>query len=172
MMRKLLTGLAIVFGSVSVGWAHHPFSSEYDANKPVTLTGTVSSVSWSDPHVHISMDAKDANGANATWTLEGASPGTLEKSGWKSTTLKQGDQITAMAYRSLDGSNTVSARTITLPNGRNMVISDAAEDGGPQPGTSTTTSALPQTASNNTLIGLLGLGAIGAALAMRRLRMN
>jgi len=166
-MRKLLTGLAILLGSVSIALAHHPFSSEYDANKPVTLTGTVSSVDWKMPHVNVKMNAPDDSGKNMTWTLEGANPGTLESKGWKSTTIKAGDRITAKGYRALDGSTTISARSVSLPNGRTMVISDAQEDGGPQPeGASTAT--LPSTASNTTTIGLLGLMALGAVLALRK----
>jgi hypothetical protein len=113
-MRKLLTGLAILLGSVSIVLAHHPFSSEYDANKPVTLTGTVSSVDWKIPHVNVKMDAPNDSGKNMTWTLEGASSATLESKGWKNTTIKTGDRITAKGYRALDGSTTVSARSVSL----------------------------------------------------------
>ena len=71
------------------------------------------------------MDAPDDSGKNMTWTLEGASSATLESKGWKSTTIKAGDRITAKGYRALDGSTTVSARSVSLSNGRTMVISDA-----------------------------------------------
>ena len=167
-MRKSLTGLMILLGSVSIGLAHHPFSGEFDANKPVTLTGTVTSVEWNAPHTYIHMDATDASGKAVSWKLEGATSSTLEQHGWARTMVKKGDRITAMAYRALDGSNTGSARSITLANGRTMAISDAAEDGGPQP----EGVALPSTASNAPLIGLIGLVSIAAAFSLRKLRTN
>src|SRR6266481_3670024 len=120
-MRNGLTKTLIMLGLAALPLpllAHHPFSSEFDANKPVTLTGTVTSVEWKAPHVNVMMEAKDDTGKTVSWKLEGATPGTLQKHGWKSTTLQKGSQITAMAYRALDGSNTVSARSVTLPDGR------------------------------------------------------
>jgi len=166
-MRKLLTGLAFLLGSVSIALAHHPFSSEYDANKPVTLTGTVSSVDWKTPHVNVKIDAPDDSGKNMTWTLEGASSTALESKGWNRTAIKTGDRITVKGYRALDGSTMVSARSVSLPSGRTMVISDAQEDGGPQPG-GESSATLPSTASNTATIGLLGLLALGSALALRK----
>src|SRR5439155_9843872 len=107
-------------GLASVGLAHHPFSSEFDASKPVTITGTVSRIEWTAPHVYVFMDSKDVNGKTASWKLEGANPNTLEGNGWKSAMLKKGDRITAMAFRAMDGSNLVSARSIKLANGRTL----------------------------------------------------
>src|SRR6476660_4665378 len=67
--------------------AHQQFSSEFDANKPVTLTGTVTSVDWSDPHVNVFMDVAGVNGRTENWKLEGASNKTLERNGWTRTMI-------------------------------------------------------------------------------------
>jgi hypothetical protein len=166
-MRKTTTGLLfMMLASTSIVLAHHAFSSEFDANKTVTLTGKVDSVDWKSPHVRIQIDAEQPGEKTTDWQLEGADPSTLEKHGWSSTTIKKGDRITAKGYGALDGSKLISARTITLASGRNMVISDAAEDGGPAAEGST---SLPKTSTNIGLIGLLGLGAVGAALTLRKL---
>ena len=168
-MRNRLRLMLITLGLAAVSLpilAHHPFSSEFDANKPVTLTGTVTAVDWNAPHVNISADVKNASGQATNWKFEGANPDTLTPNGWNSITVKKGDTVTFHAYRAKDGSNFASARSVTLANGRTMVISDAQEDGGPAADTQTT--SLPSTASNVPLIGLAGLLALLGAFTARR----
>lgn len=159
--------LVLVLGAASLPLlAHHQFSSEYDANKPVTLTGTVTRVDWAAPHVNISMDAKTADGKTEQWKLEAATPSTLTQHGWSSTSVKNGDTITVNGYRALDGSNTASARSITLADGRAMPAADPAEDGGPQ-GERVAADTLPRTASWGPTFGLAGFLAIAGALGLR-----
>ena len=168
-MRNKLRLMLISLGLASVSLpvlAHHPFSSEFDANKPVTLTGTVTNVDWNTPHVNITADVKNAGGQATNWKFEGADPGSLSPKGWSSNTVKKGDTVTFHAYRAKDGSNFASARSVTLANGRTMVISDAQEDGGPAADTQTT--SLPSTASSAPLVGLIGVIALFGALAARK----
>lgn len=162
-LRRILMSLGLAAVSLPV-LAHHPFSSEFDSNKPVTLTGSVTNVDWSAPHVNITADVKDTGGKITSWKFEGANPDTLTPRGWSATTVKKGDTITFRAYRASDGSNFASARSVTLANGRTMNISDAQEDGGP----SAETAPLPSTASNAPLVGLIGLMALFGAFAVRQ----
>jgi hypothetical protein len=83
-----LLGAALM---ASPAFAHHPFSSEFDANAPVHLTGKVARVDWTNPHVTIHIT--EAAG-NRNWTLEAAGPGDLTRKGCSRDSVKVGDQIT------------------------------------------------------------------------------
>jgi Family of unknown function (DUF6152) len=109
--------------------AHHPFASQFDAAAPVHLTGKVTRVEWSNPHVKIHMIAGTAAG-DQDWTLEAAGPAELGRKGWTRNTLKAGDQITVDGYRAKSESTTAAARTIELPGGRTLSSADD-KDGGP-----------------------------------------
>src|SRR4051794_5240304 len=83
--------------------AHHPFSAQYDQDKPVTVTGTVTKVEWSNPHPHIFMDVKDENGGMKNWDFELGGLKKLRDFGWKKDTVKSGDQITVNGWKARDG---------------------------------------------------------------------
>lgn len=112
-------------------FAHHPFSSEFDANKPMTLTGTVTKVDWAGPHAYIYMNAMNESGKTQEWKLEAASPEYLTMHGMKETTFKAGEKITVNAYRATSEQNVASARIVTTANGKKMQVADPSEDGGP-----------------------------------------
>ncbi len=120
-------GLLIAAGPA---FAHHPFDSEFDVQAPVTLTGMVTTLDWTDPHVVIHVDVKDTSGQTRNWNLETGSLAEMEKNGWTKTTLKQGDQITVQGYRAKSEPYVASARMIELPGRKKL--SSAASDGGPQ----------------------------------------
>ena len=72
-------------------WAHHSFGAEYDANKPVTVTGVITQVEWMNPHCYIHLDVKDEKGQVANWKFEGYPPNALYRTGWKKdVTIKPG----------------------------------------------------------------------------------
>jgi hypothetical protein len=111
--------------------AHHPFASEFDANAPVILTGKVTRVEWTDPHVLLHVAVNDPGGQTRNWSLEAASPAALEKKGWTKTMLKEGDQITVRGYRAKSEPFTGAARSIELPGGKKLPSGDD-DDGGPK----------------------------------------
>jgi hypothetical protein len=111
--------------------AHHPFSSEFDAQAPVTLSGTVTKVDWSDPHVSVMIDSNGPNNQTQAWNLELASPSTLMGKGWNQETLKQGQTITVKGYRAKSEPFHATARMIQLPGGKEMSSADD-NDGGPK----------------------------------------
>src|SRR5436189_5630747 len=83
--------------------AHHSFGAEYDANKPITLTGTVTKVEWTNPHSFFYLDVIDASGKVVNWKLEGFPPNVLYRTGWKKdVTIKQGDEITVTGWHARD----------------------------------------------------------------------
>jgi hypothetical protein len=110
MMFAALT-LAVAAAPV---YAHHSFAAEFDAEKPVKLTGTVTKVEWTNPHAWIYIDVTDDAGKVANWAWELGSPTSLVRLGWTRNSLKVGTSVTFEGSRARDGSNTANARSVTL----------------------------------------------------------
>jgi hypothetical protein len=111
--------------------AHHSFAAEYDANKPVKITGTVTKVEWMNPHARFYVDVKDSDGKVNNWNFElGAIP-VLLKQGWRKDSLKAGDQVTVEGARAKDGSMTANARSVVLPDGRHVLAGSSGGDAAP-----------------------------------------
>jgi hypothetical protein len=100
--------------------AHHSFAAEYDANKPVTVSGTVTKFEWTNPHAWLYVDATDESGKVTSWSFEMGSPNGLLHRGWRRMELQPGDQVTLEGYRAKDGSNVANLRTATMPDGRKL----------------------------------------------------
>jgi hypothetical protein len=111
-----LTGLGLLL-TAAPAMAHHSFAAEYDSNNLITLTGVITRVDWTNPHMYIHIDVKDAAGKVASWSLEGYPPNTLKRTGFARASLKEGDTITITAYKSKDGSNTAAGREVTFSDG-------------------------------------------------------
>ena len=86
----------------------------------VTVKGTVTGLSWSNPHVEIFVDAREENGNVEKWTVGGPSPSRLTDSGLNKNVLKPGDIITAVGYRATDGTRLLRTETIALSNGQTL----------------------------------------------------
>jgi Family of unknown function (DUF6152) len=100
--------------------AHHAFSSEYDENKLVKVSGTVTEFKWTNPHAWLYVDGRDESGQIARWSFEMGSPNGLLHRGWRKGELTKGDQVTIDGYCAKDGSRLANARTVTLPDGRKL----------------------------------------------------
>jgi len=110
-------------------FAHHPFAQEFDWKKPVTLTGTVMKIEWTNPHALVSIDARDASGATTTWALELGSPKVLEANyRWAENLMKTGDNISVDGWLASDGQNRVSAKTLKLADGRELFAASSFFD--------------------------------------------
>ena len=111
--------------------AHHSFAAEYDANKPMTLKGTVSKVEWMNPHARFYVDVKDDKGVVTTWNLELASPNVLVRSGWTRKSLNVGDEVTVEGSLAKDGSKMANARVVSLADGRRVFAGSSGGDAAP-----------------------------------------
>jgi hypothetical protein len=107
--------------------AHHSFTAEYDAAKPVTLTGAVTKVEWMNPHARFYIDVKDDAGAVTNWELELGSPNALMRLGWTRNSLKQGEVVTVEGSLAKDGSKLANARKVTLADGRKVFAGSAID---------------------------------------------
>lgn len=101
--------------------AHHSFSAQYDSEKVVNLSGTVTNIEWQNPHVYLYIDVEGANGEIQEWALEMGAPAVLTRTlGWTRSTLQIGDQIKVEGRAARDGSNLANARTVTLASGEQL----------------------------------------------------
>jgi hypothetical protein len=108
--------------------AHHAFTSEFDATKPVKLRGTVTKVELINPHSWIHIDVKDPGGKVISWAIEGGTPNTLFRLGINKNSLAIGTELLVDGYQAKDGSNKANGRDITFTDGRKVFI------GGSSPG--------------------------------------
>jgi Family of unknown function (DUF6152) len=111
--------------------AHHSFAAEYDENKLITVSGSVSKFEWINPHALLLVNVTDSAGKAVIWKFEMGSPSRLESLGWKKTDLKTGDRIIVEAYAAKDGSNTASARRVKLKDGRRLFGGSECTPGNP-----------------------------------------
>jgi hypothetical protein len=115
---RLALCLALLWAQTAV--AHHSFDAEFDRNKPVTLTGTVTRVDWGNPHIWVFLDVKDETGKVSNWGVEGGAPNALFRNGWRKDSLKVGDTVTVEGFRGRDGSLRANANRVSLPDGRRV----------------------------------------------------
>jgi hypothetical protein len=135
MTRNGTLGLAILGLMIATAplRAHHSFAAEYDANKPVSVTGAVTKLEWMNPHARFYVDVTEADGKVTHWNFElGAIP-VLVKQGWRRDSLKVGDVVTVEGARAKDGSTTANARAVKLADGRRVFAGSSGGDAPPAP---------------------------------------
>src|SRR5688572_30036407 len=108
----VIFGAGVLLAGAPVG-AHHAFSAEFDATKPVTLKGTVTKLAWNNPHVWIYLDVKSPEGKVVNWAAEGGTPNALFRRGWRKDALPIGSEIVIEGFLAKDGTPTVNAKNVT-----------------------------------------------------------
>lgn len=123
----------LVLGSATAVWAHHAFSAEFDANRPVQLKGTVAKMEWINPHAWIHVDVEVEGGKVERWMVEGGTPNTLFRRGFTKQSLLPGTVIFVDGYQAKDGSMKANGRDLTFEDGRKLFMGSSGT-GAPRDG--------------------------------------
>jgi hypothetical protein len=114
---------ALLVVAAAPALAHHAFSGEFDATKPVTLHGTITRIEWINPHAWIHIDVEGEDGTVESWMIEAGSPNTLVRRGMSRDSIPLGTEVVVFGYRHRNGSNAANGRDVTLPDGTKLFLS-------------------------------------------------
>ena len=114
-------GLLLALAAVPL-LAHHAFSAEFDAAKPIHFEATVTKMEWINPHAWIHVDVKKPDGTVEQWMIEGGTPNTLFRRGFTKSSLLPGTVILIDGYQAKDGSLKGNGRDLTLPDGQKLFL--------------------------------------------------
>ncbi len=134
-----VAGICFMVAAVPVV-AHHAFSAEFDANRPVHLEGAVVKMEWINPHAWVHVEVTEDDGNKVVWMVEGGTPNTLFRRGFSKSSLTPGVEIIVDGYQAKDGSNRMNGRDLTFSDGQRLFMGSSGT-GAPRDGADPTESS-------------------------------
>ena len=127
-------GAALLVAAFTVpAVAHHAFSAEFDANRPLHMEGVVVKMEWINPHAWVHIEVANDDGSTTVWMVEGGTPNTLFRRGFTQDSLAIGTEIVVDGYQAKDGSNKMNGRDLTFTDGRKLFMGSSGT-GAPRDG--------------------------------------
>ena len=125
---SIVVGLSLAAVAVPVR-AHHAFAANFDATKPVKFNAVITKMEWINPHVWMHIDVTQPDGTVEAWMIEAGSPNMLFRQGLNQNSVKPGMEIVVDGYQARDGSRRANGRDLTLPDGTQLFLSGAGNEG-------------------------------------------
>jgi len=123
-MIKKLIAMSVIAALAAPCFGHHSEASEFDSADPVSVTGTIKTVEWQNPHVWFYVDVPDESGNVTTWGFSTQPPGALMRRGITKNRLEIGAVVNVEGSRARDGSNNASSRRVTFTDGSNVFTAE------------------------------------------------
>ena len=112
--------------------AHHSFAAEFDADKPITLRGTLTKIEIINPHGWIYVDVKNPDGSITNWAVEAGSANSLLKRGLRKTSFPVGSEVVIKGFLAKNGRRVANGQTVTFQEGRDFFLGSSGTPGAPQ----------------------------------------
>ena len=124
--------IGLVLATAAPSVAHHSFAAEYDRSRTITVTGSVTKLEWTNPHARLYVMGTDETGKMQEWDFELGPPNGLMRNGWRRDSLKAGLKVVVEGFRSKTSTVVANARSVKLPDGRQVLAGSSFDPGGTQ----------------------------------------